>query len=443
MKSNGWRTVPISELCEAIYDGPHATPKKIDSGPIFLGISNLVDGRLNLSNTNHLSEKDFVKWTKRVTPRADDIVFSYETRLGEAALIPEGLKCCLGRRMALMRPNLEKTDPRFLLYAYLGPDFQNTIRARTVYGSTVNRILLTEFPSYPITVPSLDEQKEIAHILGTLDDKIKLNRQMNHTLEGMARAIFKSWFIDFDPVYAKLDGHQPFGMNAKTSALFPNSFEESPLGKIPKGWKVRKLVEITTKIGSGATPRGGSKVYVDDGISLIRSQNVYDYEFRRHGLAHITEEIAKQLKNVVVKPDDILLNITGDSILRTCVVDPSVLPARVNQHVSIIRAMPGIPCRYLHLNLVNPQMKSLLLGFDTGATRKAVTKGQLEAVPILMPSDEVLYTFDKITQFWFRRIQSNLLESRTLSSIRETLLPKLLSGTIRVNEAEKVLEAVA
>ena len=121
-----------NELCSGIYDGPHATPKKTKSGPIFLGISNLTNGSLDLSDAEHISEHDYLKWTRRIEPRPDDIVFSYETRLGEAAIIPVGLKCCLGRRMGLMRPDTSKVDPRFLLYAYLGPEFQETIGARTV-----------------------------------------------------------------------------------------------------------------------------------------------------------------------------------------------------------------------------------------------------------------------------------------------------------------------
>ena len=143
--------------------------------------------------------------------------------------------------------------------------------------------------------PPLSEQKAIAHILGTLDDKIELNRRMNETLEATARAIFKSWFVDFDPVRAKMDGRQPVGMDADTVKLFSSSFEESELGPIPRGWRVRTLQELTLVIGSGATPRGGSKVYVDEGIALVRSQNVYDFEFRWDGLAHITSEAAEAL----------------------------------------------------------------------------------------------------------------------------------------------------
>jgi len=118
-EANGWKEVTIADICDDIYDGPHATPKKIEHGPVFLSISSLVNGRVVLSESAHLSEKDFAKWTRRITPQADDLVFSYETRLGEAALIPEGLRCCLGRRMALIRPHRDKLDPKFFLYYFI------------------------------------------------------------------------------------------------------------------------------------------------------------------------------------------------------------------------------------------------------------------------------------------------------------------------------------
>src|SRR5581483_6781639 len=229
-------------------------PQDVNRAKHALGISNLADGRLDLSAVEHLSEADFLRWTRRVTPQPNDVVFSYETRLGEAALIPEGLKCCLGRRMALLRPNRQRVIPRFLLYAFLGPQFQDTLRARTIHGSTVDRLPLNEFDSFPIEVPSLEEQQRIAEILGSLDDKIEVNRRMNETLEAMARAIFKSWFVDFDPVRAKAEGRQPAGMDAATAALFPSAFEDSSLGKIPKGWKCGKLDEFVT-ILSGGTPK--------------------------------------------------------------------------------------------------------------------------------------------------------------------------------------------
>lgn len=426
----------IGELCQ-VFDGPHATPAKTSSGPIFLGITSLNKGRLNLSASDHLSENDFLKWTRRVAPREGDVVFSYETKLGEAAIIPAGLKCCLGRRMALMRPNPQKLDSQFLLYYFLGEEFQDVIRQRTIHGSTVERLALTEFPSFPIRVPSLAVQRQVASILSALDDKIELNRQMNRTLEETAGALYRSWFVDFDPVVAKAAGRAPAHLSPALAALFPDSFQDSSLDRIPRGWSVARLADLTTKIGSGSTPRGGSAVYVDEGPALIRSQNVHDHEFEWTGLARLNAESAKALRSVEVKEGDVLLNITGDSILRTCVVDPAVLPAHVNQHVAIIRAAEGIPPHFLHLYLVQPRQKETMLGFDAGGTRAAITKGQLESVEVIKPSPEVLTAFKQVTDPWFAMIDANRTESRTLAALRDTLLPKLLSGEVRVMEVEK------
>jgi len=160
--------------------------------------------------------------------------------------------------MGLMRPDPEKLDSRFLLHYYIGPEFQDVIRERTIHGSTVDRIALIEFPKFPIRFPPLAEQKRIAGILGALDDKIELNRRMNATLEAMARALRQSWFVDFDPVRANLersdsstkrsavnrDGQQPRfplplgeGQGEGAEGLFPNHLQDSPLGPIPQDWK--------------------------------------------------------------------------------------------------------------------------------------------------------------------------------------------------------------
>lgn len=140
-----------------VFDGPHATPKKLENGPYFLSISSLNRGALDLSQSAHLSEEDFKKWTKRVTPESGDILFSYETRLGEAAIMPPGIRACLGRRMGLLRPDRTKVLPEYLLYAYLSPDFQGTIEQRKIHGATVDRIALKELPSFPIRVPDIAE----------------------------------------------------------------------------------------------------------------------------------------------------------------------------------------------------------------------------------------------------------------------------------------------
>jgi type I restriction enzyme S subunit len=161
---------PIGDVAE-VFDGPHATPKTVDSGPVFLGISALQDGAINLGETRHVTPDDFLKWTRRVKPRPDDVVFSYETRLGQAAIIPEELECCLGRRMGLVRVNRNRVDPRFFVYQYVSPPFRQFLESRTVRGATVDRIAIREFPSFPVWVPPLPDQQDIVTELDVLRDE--------------------------------------------------------------------------------------------------------------------------------------------------------------------------------------------------------------------------------------------------------------------------------
>lgn len=370
--------------------------------------------------------------------RPGNIVYGRRGDIGRRALITnneDGWLCGTGcLRIDFGTGGL---DPEFATYFLSNRETRDWI-VRHAVGTTMPNLNTAILSAIPFVVPPLSEQKDIGRALGALDDKIELNRRMNQTLESMACAIFRSWFVDFDPVVAKAAGRQPFGMSSDVAALFPDKLVSDERGEIPFGWHFRPLAKVTTKIGSGATPRGGSAVYVPQGTAFIRSQNVLDHEFEWNGLARITDEAAQQLRSVTVLEGDVLLNITGESILRTCLVDAAALPARVSQHVAIIRPSPGIPSRYLHLRLVDDEMKEFLIGFDAGGTRQAVTKAQLETVSILVPSATLLTRFDKLTEPLFDRIDSNRRESRTLAALRDALLPKLMSGELRVRDAEKL-----
>jgi type I restriction enzyme S subunit len=199
------------------------------------------------------------------------------------------------------------------LYAsyYLGhPSVQDWI-ARHAVGATMPNLNTSILSALPFVVPPLDEQKDIAHILGTLDDKIELNQQMNRTLEGIARSLFKSWFIDFDPVRAKLDGRQPAGMDAETAALFPDSFENSPLGKIPKGWEVATIEDIAAHIAMGPF---GSRIKSDNfvpfGVPVIRGNNLKD-GFIDEDFVFLTEDKANEVKGSTVTSEDIVFTHRG------------------------------------------------------------------------------------------------------------------------------------
>lgn len=181
-----------------IFDGPHATPKTITEGPVFLGISALHDGAINLEQTRHVSAEDFQRWTRRVQPFAGDVVFSYETRLGQAGIIPEGLECCLGRRMGLVRIDQTKLDPRYFLYQYISSPFREFLKSRTVKGATVDRISIKEFPSFLIQLPPLPEQRAIVAKLDALSAETKrlevIYRHKIADLDELKRSVLKKAF---------------------------------------------------------------------------------------------------------------------------------------------------------------------------------------------------------------------------------------------------------
>ena len=441
-----WRKVRVGEIAEKIAIGPFGSRMKSDTytetgGPVIRG-TNLTGGRSFSGDWVYVSEEDADQLINcNVTE--GDLVFPHRGAIGEVGIVPgDKDRYMLSTSLMKLRCDAKQADSLYLFYFFKSHEGRHQLlRNASQVGTPGIGQPLSSLKSIELALPPLKNQRTIAHILGSLDDKIELNRRMNETLEAMARAIYKSWFVDFDPVRAKASGEpaesicRRLGLTPDVLALFPDGFQDSKLGEIPAGWTVTSLSDLTTKIGSGATPRGGRDVYLEEGIALIRSQNVYDSEFVWDGLARISDEAADQLSGVEVKGGDVLLNITGASILRTCVVDPAVLPARVNQHVAIVRAKPGIPPKYLHLQLLRKSTKDYLLGMNAGASREAVTKGHIESVPIVRPSVDVLSRFQAIVVSLGLQGEQSAQQSRVLASIRDTLLPSLLCGHIDISTA--------
>ncbi|MDP2170130.1 MAG: restriction endonuclease subunit S [Rhodocyclaceae bacterium] len=428
------RETTVADICQ-VFDGPHATPTKTTVGPIFLGITSLNKGRIDLAGSEHLSEEDFAKWTRRVTPRAGDVVFSYETKLGEAAIIPEGLRCCLGRRMALMRPDPNKTDGRFLLYYYLGPEFQDVIRERTIHGSTVERLALIEFPKFPLRLPPLAEQKAIAAVLGALDDKIELNWRMNATLEAMARALFQSWFVDFDPVRAKLDGREPGGLDAATAALFPATFHDSEVGHIPHGWILTTLGEACDK-GGGNIQTGpfGTQLhasdYVSEGIPSIMPSDLRDNRIDPSSIARIREQDAARLSVYRVQTGDVVYSRRGD-VERRSLIRHAEKGWLCGTGCLRVRFGPrGLNPHFGAAYLGTSESRSWIVRHAVGATMPNLNTSILGALPLIVPPAELQSRFAELVGTWDERGTIALEQSRTLATLRDTLLPKLLSGEL-------------
>ena len=436
VRVDSWRQVAIRDVSVGVFDGPHATPRKTGDGPVFLGISSLQNGRIDLSFIEHLSEADFAKWTRRVAPQPDDIVFSYETRLGEAAMIPTGLRCCLGRRMALIRPDQSRIAPRFLLYSFLSPRFQDVIRERTVRGSTVDRIPLIEFPGFPLLLPPLEEQKAIAHVLGALDDKIELNRRMNETLEQIASAIFKSWFVDFDPVRAKSEGRQPPGLDPETAALFPDTLTDSPIGPIPKGWTVVPLSSAFELNPPRTLGKNAVAPYLD--MANMPTTSARPLEWINRTFTSGTKFANGDV--LVARITPCLEN--GKTAFVDFLENGQV--GWGSTEFIVMRSKSPLPVEYAYCLARTDEFREHAIVNMTGSSgRQRVPTSCFDRFFVCVPTKPIADRFGRIAGPVLQTVKHFDEESRTLAAIRDALLPKLLSGEIRIKDAEKVAEEVA
>jgi type I restriction enzyme S subunit len=237
-------------------------------------------------------------------------------------------------------------------------------------------------------------------------------------LEAMARALYREWFVHF-----RFPGH----------ARLPRV--ASPLGDIPQGWEITTLQAVTNKIGSGATPRGGKEAYKSEGIHFIRSLNIYDYSFEFANLAFIDERQAAELDNVKIAENDILLNITGASVARCALVPSYLLPARVNQHVAIIRTEPAKASPFYVLDAINSdQRKQQLLALaQGGATREALTKDTVSNFEIVLPPRSLMKRYDGIARGVHKQREVLQRQIQNLRRTRDLLLPRLLSGKLSLS----------
>lgn len=254
-----WRWDRLDEVCDGVFDCPHSTPLLMEEGPFVVRSQDMRTGVFRMEEAGHVSEDTYQERIVRAEPRYGDLLYSREgTYFGIAAEVPARVRVCLGQRMVLLRPKTSKCNHRFLRYWLNSPVMASHTHGHRD-GTVAERLNLPTIRQLPVPVPPLAEQRAIANILGPLDDKIELIRQMNETLEAMARALFKSWFVDFDPVRAKAEGRD-HGLPKSLADLFPDSFENSELGEIPKGWETGPFAG-TIEILGGGTPKTSSPEY--------------------------------------------------------------------------------------------------------------------------------------------------------------------------------------
>jgi type I restriction enzyme S subunit len=425
-----WQELPFADAPLEIIDGDRGSnyPKLSDfssSGHcLFLNAGNVTINGFNLSDCSFVDQGKDDALRKGKLQR-DDIVLTTRGTVGNVALYDESIPyehIRLNSGMVILRADKEALLPRFLYLFLRSRNFKDQVASLTT-GSAQPQLPIRDMRRVELSLPPLDEQRAIAHILGTLDDKIELNRKMNQTLEAMARAIFKSWFVDFDPVRAKSEGRNT-GLPPDLTALFPDSFEDSELGEIPKGWTSRPFSEIV-RIISGGTPKTAVAEYWDGNIPWF---SVVDAPDDGDVYAVNTDKMITQsgLDNSAAQllPEGTTIITARGTVGKVALVGS---PMAMNQSCY---GLLGIESGPAFTYFATRTLVSILKRHGHGSIFNTITRDTLAGVNFVSPPKRILEAFEPVVAPMMQRIKSNLIESRTLIALRDMLLPKLLSGEI-------------
>lgn len=324
----------------------------------WVSISDIGNSRKYVYSTRELiTDKGIIDSGIKVIPKGT-VIMSFKLSIGKTAITTEDMYTNEAI-VAFIDKKKIPIDIDYLYYLCSGSNWMQGVN-KAVMGLTLNKATLLE---KEINIPNIKIQKKCAGNLDKIDRIIDLKKQQLDQLDLLTRSLFIEMFGD-------------------------------PMSN-PKEWKKKKCKNILTKIGSGATPQGGSESYKEEGISLIRSMNVHNGRFESKDLAYIDEKQAQKLENVNIKENDVLINITGASVARCCIVPSDVIPARVNQHVSVLRCSDMVNSIFLCYQIINDSYQNLLkkIGTSGGATREAITKKQIEDLEVILPPLELQNKF--------------------------------------------------
>lgn len=426
----GWCWTALTDVArmESGHTPSRRHPEYWDGDIPWIGISDATEnyGRTLLDTHQHVTAAGIENSSARILP-AGTVCLSRTASVGYVVM--------MGVPMATSQDFVnwvcsDRIDNRFLKYVLIG---ERDSMLRFASGTTHQTIYFPEAKAFHVCLPPPDEQRAIASVLGALDDKIDLNRRMNETLEAMARAIFKSWFVDFDPVRAKAGGEEPWGMDAATAALFPDAFDDSELGEIPLGWRVGTIADVVK-----VNERSIDKSYTDATIEYIDIASVT--RGRLDGTTPYAMSDAPSRARRLVADGDTIWSCVRPNRRSYFFVQYPVDNLVVSTGFAVLTPK-AVGASYLYLWTTTDDFVDYLTANADGSAYPAVRADRFEAARLLVPSDAVLEGFESQARPLLRRVEANARESRTLAELRDTLLPKLLSGEVRVGAAEKMVEA--
>jgi len=432
-----WPTVRIEDIAEKIAMGPFGSNIKVETFvatgvPVISGAHlrsvRLEDGDFNFVTAEHAERM------KNSNVFRGDVIFTHAGNIGQVAYIPPNSqyeRYVISQRQFYLRCDLRKADPAFVSYFFHSPEGQHKLLANASQTGVPSIARPSSYlKTIELSLPPLSEQRAIAHILGTLDDKIELNRRRNQILEAMARALFKDWFVDFGPVRAKMERRDPY-LPADLWHLFPDRLDDE--GK-PEEWEVQPLSELLTIIGGG-TPKTSVEEYWGGDIPWF---SVVDTPSASNVFVVATEKtitgkgLAGSSARLVPKGTTIISarGTVGNLAIAGC-------DMTFNQSCYGLRGTGNAGDYFVYQTA--QQMVDQLKSMAHGSVFSTITRQTFEAIQRPVPPPGVLTAFEELVSGWFDSILSSVEESRSLAQLRETLLPKLISGELRIAEAERFL----
>ncbi|KAE9645544.1 restriction endonuclease subunit S [Pseudomonas sp. PB106] len=419
----GWSYVPLEQLAHknSVTYGVVQPGSHVGHGIPIVRVNNFKDGRIELTELMRIEPEIESKYG-RTRLQGGEVLLTLVGSVGQVAVVPETLKGFnVARAVAVIHP--QEVDPNWLAICLRSPLSQHLLisRANTTVQTTIN---LKDLRALPVPIAPQHERERIIQLIGSLDDRITLLRETNVTLESIGQALFKSWFVDFDPVRAKAEGFEPEGLDAATAALFPESFEECELGLVPKGWSYVSLKEVTSIFDSQRVPLAGQE----------RAKRKGNYPY--YGAAALMDWVDGYLF------DGIYL-LSGED---GSVADPLGYPITqyvwgrlwVNNHAHVLQGKNGVSTEHLMLSL----KQTNITPFITGAVQAKLSQSNMWRINFLMPSREIALAFGELLKPLYASLRHNTEQAQTLTQLRDTLLPRLISGQLRLPEAEVMVEEI-
>jgi type I restriction enzyme, S subunit len=436
----------ISRGALEIGDGYRAKNDELGGdGLIFLRAGHLTDTHIDFEGVERFHAELEPRVRSKLAKPGDVVVTTKGNSTGRTAFITYEMPPFVYSPHLSYWRSLDpgRIESRFLRYWCQGPEFTEQLGGMKASTDMAPYLSLVDQRRLRMTLPSISKQRAIAHILATLDDKIELHRKMNETLEAIARAIFTSWFVDFDPVRAKAEGRDP-GLPQPLADLFPDRFQDSELDKIPEGWPVETLADHFDAV-KGVSYKGEG--LGESGEPLHNLNSVYEGGgYKYEGIKYYSGDFAQRH---VVRPGDVIVANTEQGHDRLLIGYAAIVSKVFGDHgiVShhIYRLGPKLGSRLTSLflcHLLNsPRMHDVVSGYANGTTVNMLPIDGVQRPEMVCPPASLVSAFDALASMIEQRREEMVMESRSLVSLRDTLLPKLLSGEIRLKDAERPVEA--